>query len=145
MTVKLFHVGIKALVKNDAGKYLLLQVNPAKLSGKQEAYWDIPGGRIEEDGSVAETLSREVFEELGVGIKGDPEFFTAVVSNIEIPTDSGKVGLALMVYTVKLASTDILISDEHIGYEWVAPEVAAERLGHKYPTEFTYRLSEDIS
>jgi hypothetical protein len=43
VAVKLFHVGIKALAQNEAGEYLLLQVNPAKLSGNQNAYWDIPG------------------------------------------------------------------------------------------------------
>lgn len=142
MAVKLFHVGIKALVQNEVGEYLLLQVNPAKLSGKQEAYWDIPGGRIEEGGSVVDTLAREVQEELGVDITGEPQFFAAVVSNITIPTDTGPVGLVLMVYTVKLASGEVIISDEHLGYEWVDKDVAAERLAHKYPPEFTEKFAQ---
>lgn len=87
MAVKLFHVGIKALVQNKAGEFLLLQVNPAKLSGNQAAYWDIPGGRIEEDASVFDTLAREVQEELGVGLSGKPQFVSVVVSNITIPTE----------------------------------------------------------
>lgn len=147
MSVQLFHVGIKALVRNDEGKYLLLQVNPAKLSGNQPAYWDIPGGRIEEGDSVSETLAREVQEELGVdilgkaSIAGEPVFFTAVVSNIKIPTENGEVGLVLMIYEVKVASQDFKISDEHIAFEWVDSATAAERLSHKYPIEFTSRFS----
>lgn len=141
MTVKLFHVGIKALAQNEAGEYLLLQVNPAKLSGNQNAYWDIPGGRIEEDSSVLDTLKREVYEELAVDIVGDPEFFTAVVSNITIPTNNGPVGLVLMVYKVSLATNEIKISEEHINFEWVNKTIAAERLGHKYPEEFTKAIS----
>jgi 8-oxo-dGTP pyrophosphatase MutT (NUDIX family) len=141
MAVKLFHVGIKALVQNDKGEFLLLQVNPAKLSGKQEAYWDIPGGRIEEGGTVIETLAREVDEELGVAILGEPQFFTAVVSNITIPTDKGSVGLVLMIYTVQLASENVRVSDEHLGYEWAGSVTASERLGHKYPAEFTDKIA----
>ncbi len=141
MAVKLFHVGIKALAQNEKGEYLLLQVNPAKLSGNQEAYWDIPGGRIEEGGSVLDTLTREVDEELGVAISGEPGFLTAVVSNITIPTESGDVGLVLMIYTVNLASEEVRISEEHLSYEWVSKETAAERLAHKYPAEFTKKLA----
>lgn len=142
MSVQLFHVGIKALVKNDESKYLLLQVNPEKLSGNQPAYWDIPGGRIEQGHSVGETLEREVQEELGVDIKGEPKFLTAVVSNIKIPTENGEVGLVLMVYEVGVASQNFVISDEHQAYEWVDSTAAAERLSHKYPAEFTDKLQQ---
>lgn len=141
MSIQLFHIGIKALCKNNEGKYLLLQVNPKKLSGDQPAYWDIPGGRIEENGTVEETLKRELKEELGLYMTGKPEFFTAVVANIKIPTDDGEVGLVLMIYTLQFKdNADIKISDEHISYEWVEPKVAAERLAHKYPVEFTSRF-----
>lgn len=141
MSVQLFHVGIKALCQNKDGKYLLLQVNPKKLEGGQPAYWDIPGGRIEEDGTVEETLKRELKEEIGVDKSSKPAFFTAVVSNIKIPIDNGEVGLVLMIYTLQLDDdTDIKISDEHISYEWVDSQVAAERLAHKYPAEFTSRF-----
>lgn len=142
MAVQLFHVGIKALCRDDQGRYLLLQVNPDKLKGKvNPAYWDIPGGRIEEGDTVEATLSREVREELGIVFETKPEFFTGVVSNISIPTDTGEVGLVLMIYSVLLPSgAQIKISDEHIAYEWVDDVVAAERLQFKYPEEFTERL-----
>lgn len=142
MSVQLFHIGIKALCKNQEGKYLVLEVNPVHFRVKQNSHWDIPGGRIEEGESVDTTLRREVKEELGIDISSKPEFFTAVVSNIKIPHgDKDEVGLALMVYTVVLPmDAKIVISEENLRYEWVEPSVAAERLAFKYPKEFTEKL-----
>lgn len=143
MSVQLFHVGIKALCRNERGQYLLLQVNSEKLKGKDNpAYWDIPGGRIEEGDSVAATLAREIDEELGCTLQTKPEFFTGVVSNIKIPTEDRDVGLVLMIYAVDLPmNTEIKISDEHIAYEWVDAVIASERLQFKYPKEFTEKLA----
>ena len=141
MAVQLFHIGVKALCKNSEGKYLLLQVNTERLRGDNPAYWDIPGGRIEEGDTVAQTLVREIHEELGLTVEEGGEFLTAVVSNIKIPTDNGEVGLVLMIYTIQIdESAEFVISDEHIGYEWVDGATAAERLQFKYPKEFTEKL-----
>ncbi|HEV2403361.1 MAG TPA: NUDIX domain-containing protein [Candidatus Saccharimonadales bacterium] len=48
----IFHLGVKALLKNDKGEILLLQVNPAKLNGKRTDYWDLPGGRVQKGQTV---------------------------------------------------------------------------------------------
>lgn len=142
MSEQLFHVGIKGLLTNDDGKVLLLQVNKKKLSEDQPAYWDIPGGRIQKNDNVKETLSREILEETGVETYGDPVFFAATIANIFIPTkEHGKVGLVLMVYSVKVvAGKTIKLSDEHVAYEWVDRQEAASRLSHKFPKEFTEKL-----
>jgi len=142
MSVQLFHVGIKALCKNNKGQYLVLEVNPEHFRIKQESHWDIPGGRIEEGESVDTTLLREVKEELGIDITSEASFFTAVVSNIKLPHgDSDEVGLVLMVYTVTLPEDAVIVlSEENLRYEWVSANEAAKRLAFKYPKEFTERL-----
>lgn len=143
MSEKLFHVGIKALIKNSEGKFLLLKVNPDELKGAENKdYWDIPGGRIQIGHSADETLRREVEEETGITTITATKFFTAVVSNIEIPiSETEKVGLVLMVYEVDVDdSSKITLSKEHINFEWVDSKTAAERLSHKYPTAFTDKL-----
>jgi 8-oxo-dGTP diphosphatase len=141
MGVQLFHVGIKALCKNEQGKYLVLQVNPKELKGDNPAYWDLPGGRIEEGDSVENTLKREIKEELGISFDGKSTFFTGVVSNIKIPTENGDVGLVLMIYEVEIdGNSHFTLSFEHIAYEWVDGKTAAQRLAFKYPKEFTDKL-----
>jgi cell division protein FtsX len=67
---------------------------------------------------------------------------TQVKSNFDIPlSDTERVGLVLMVYTMTLpADSTIKISEEHTEYVWVPKQEAARRLGHKYPAEFTELL-----
>jgi len=142
MSEQLFHVGVKALCKNEDGQYLVLEVNPEHFRVKQESHWDIPGGRIEEGESINTTLQREVKEELGIDIAPGASFFTAVVSNIKLPHgDRDEVGLAVMIYTVTLPrDAAIVLSEENLRHEWVSAGEAAKRLAFKYPKEFTERL-----
>jgi hypothetical protein len=61
-----------------------------------------------------------VEEETGIADVRDVAFYTAVVSNIEIPVSGGgKLGLLLMVYKVNVPEDmPITLSPEHTAYEW---------------------------
>lgn len=139
MAHKLFHVGVKALMVNPEGKVLLCKTPPWK---DLPAYWDLPGGRIEDNQTAEEALRRELEEETGLTDVGAVTFFSGFISKIEIPvSDAQSVGLALMVYALKLTEDkSIKLSDEHTDYEWVSLAEAAERLKVKYPQEFTDAL-----
>ena len=130
-----YHLGIKGLIRDAKGKILLLQVNPAKLNGKN--YWDLPGGRVQQGDSVEETLQREIAEEIGVTELTSIKPLAMVLSNIRIPVGDGSVGLILGIYQCSIAPTsDIIISDEHIASGWFEPAKAAELLKEKYPKDF---------
>lgn len=142
MAEKLFYVGIKALIEDSEGKLLLLKADVTKHRKNKEPYWDIPGGRIDEDeNSLLETLKREIREETGINELLSHEFFTTVISNHQIPEDDKLRGLVLMVYKVKIpVDSKIKMSKEHVAYEWVGREEAKKRLSNKYPKELTDRL-----
>lgn len=139
-----FHLGVKALVRNAQGKVLLLQVNPAKLKAERQAYWDLPGGRIQKGETVINTLEREVEEETGLIGLEKPVEIGMVVSNIRIPLDANdSVGLILSIYSVQAPeSMTIKISDEHIAYDWFAPAEAAAKLHTKYPDAFCDKIAQ---
>ncbi|MBX4199304.1 NUDIX hydrolase [Candidatus Saccharibacteria bacterium] len=140
MKEKLFHVGVKALIEDEQGRVLLLKA-PAWEKGNIEAHWDIPGGRIQEGGDVADTLEREIKEETGINRLESSKFITAVISNHQIKFEDQMLGLVLMIYEVKVPSGgDVTLSHEHTAFEWVSKKEAAERLSEKYPPEFTEKL-----
>jgi 8-oxo-dGTP pyrophosphatase MutT (NUDIX family) len=140
MKEKLFHVGVKALIEDEQGRVLLLKA-PAWEKGNIEAHWDIPGGRIQEGGDVADTLEREIKEETGINRLESSKFITAVISNHQIKFEDQMLGLVLMIYEVKVPSgCNVTLSHEHTAFEWVSKKEAAERLSEKYPPEFTEKL-----
>lgn len=136
-TEDVFHLGIKALIRNQEGKVLLLQVNPAKLNGERRDYWDLPGGRVQKGDTIEDTLRREVLEETGIPEISNISPVNMVLSNIRIPNDSDSFGLILSVYACNVPDgAAITLSDEHIASEWFDPAKAAELLQVKYPTDF---------
>jgi ADP-ribose pyrophosphatase YjhB (NUDIX family) len=71
-------VGVKVLLKNKDGKYLLLHRNWDKYPEvKKDNSWDIVGGRINIGTPLLENLKREVFEETKLNLVKEPKFITA--------------------------------------------------------------------
>jgi 8-oxo-dGTP pyrophosphatase MutT (NUDIX family) len=63
----LAYIAQKALIENDKGQILLVQYpsDDHSAAGK----WDLPGGRLNENETALEGLTREVFEEIGADIQ----------------------------------------------------------------------------
>lgn len=138
---KLFHIGVKGVIKNSRSEILLLYADVSKFDKPIEPYWDIPGGRIQKNDSILSTLRREILEETGLKAI-NPVFKASVMSNHEIPLDSGEhAGLLLMVYVVNAPeSASITLSEEHIKYGWFEVSDAKALLKHKYPADFIAQL-----
>ena len=64
-------VGIKALLKNSEGKYLLIRRSSEKYP-EVGAKWDIVGGRIDPGTTLLENLKREIKEEVNLDLKALP-------------------------------------------------------------------------
>jgi ADP-ribose pyrophosphatase YjhB (NUDIX family) len=70
-------VGVKVLLKNKEGKYLLLRRSLEKYPEVGKDRWDIVGGRITPGTPLLENLRREVREETGLEITGIPRLIFA--------------------------------------------------------------------
>ena len=68
-------VGVKVLLKNKEGKYLLMRRSPYEKRGVGK--WDITGGRIEQGASLMDNLAREVKEETGLIMASEPKLLAA--------------------------------------------------------------------
>lgn len=110
--MKLFNVGIKGVVTRKDGAVLLLRKN------QENPFWEVPGGRIDQDESIEQTLERELHEELpgctNLHIK-------RIVCAHRLPHDIAKdVSLMLIYYQVTVDLPEpIVISEEHSEYRWI--------------------------
>jgi 8-oxo-dGTP diphosphatase len=104
-------VGVKILLKNKEGKYLVLCRSAEKYpeAGKQ---WEIPGGRINPGTSLMENLKREVMEETGLEITGKVTLITA--QDIIRPHKH----IVRLTYA-GFADGAVRLSDEHTEYKWI--------------------------
>ncbi len=144
MEIDRFHLGVKALIRNEEGKFLVFRVNLAdhvRYDGPE--YYDLPGGRINRGESVEDALRREIEEETGITSCSGFTPFMMCLSKQRIPLhEGGDVGLILSIFTCDaLDASDIKISDEHSGYGWYSAVEAAELLSTKFPSEFTEKLA----
>lgn len=138
MAERLFQVGIKALATDEEGRILLLK--SVGSDGSQR--WDFPGGRMDENETFQQTLSRELLEEIGMDYIGDPQPFDSILSKVTIATDNGDVGLVLLVYRVQLpVNGPIQLNDYEVDFGWYSPQDAATMIANKYPSEFTQQIA----
>lgn len=119
--MKSFHVGIKGVVRRKDGAVLLLKKN------SEQPFWEIPGGRIDGDESIEETLTRELQEEL-------PGTTDVKVQRIlcahRLPKDI-KPDLSLMLLYFEVSASvpePIKLSEEHTDFRWVttADEISVD-------------------
>lgn len=69
-------VGVKILLRNSEGKFLLVRRNPEKYP-EVGAKWDLVGGRIKPGNSLIDNLRREIKEEMGLDYQGVPRLVAA--------------------------------------------------------------------
>lgn len=71
-------VGVKIILKNTEGKFLLLHKDPQNYPKiKVNELLDLPGGRINTGVSLLDNLKREVFEETKLNLTKEPKLIFA--------------------------------------------------------------------
>lgn len=130
----IFHLGIKALIRNKEGKILVLQANIKNFACGISAveHWDLPGGRIKKGDSIEKTLVREVEEEIGIKKIKIIKLLDASLSKMRISYMDA--GLILFTYLCEIDNNiEIKLTDnEHIAFKWCKPKEAAKLLATKF-------------
>jgi 8-oxo-dGTP diphosphatase len=106
-------VGVKVLMKSKDGKFLFLHRSAEKYP-EVNRLWDFPGGRIAIGTPLLENLEREVKEETGLSISGQPKLLGAQ----DILKDDRHI-----VRLTYVASTDgegLRLSEEHDDFAWLS-------------------------
>jgi ADP-ribose pyrophosphatase YjhB (NUDIX family) len=123
-------VGVKAFLKNNEGKYLLIKRSPVKYPSVTDA-WDIVGGRIEPGSKLIENLRREVTEETGLEIISEPKLIAAqdIIPNTE-------KHVVRLTYIADTEGEPKLDTEENTEYRWLTlAEIKAEKNIDKYVKE----------
>ena len=105
--IRQFDIGVKAIIKID-DTFLLL---------KKEDFWDTPGGRVDDNESLEETLRRELAEELpGIVVKNIGRVLHATRLDGLL---FGDHGLCLIWFAVEADFPQgVQLSNEHESYRW---------------------------
>ncbi|GDX62451.1 DNA mismatch repair protein MutT [Candidatus Levyibacteriota bacterium] len=120
----ILYVAQKAVIEKD-GKILFL-ISP--LVGL-----DLPGGKIQTgETDFINSLKREVKEETNMSIDVGRPFYTWYYEfpNNLVNRNKGKK-IYCIAFNCKYIDGDIVISDEHQGYEWINKKNILERLREK--------------
>jgi len=104
-------VGVKVLLKNSEGKYLLLKRSKEKYPEVKNP-WDIIGGRIDPGTSLFENLKREIKEETSLDLEEEPRLVAA--QDILKVADRHVIRLT---YTGNIEG-EPTIDEDHSEYKW---------------------------
>ncbi|MEK7546928.1 MAG: NUDIX domain-containing protein [Patescibacteria group bacterium] len=110
-------VGVKAIAHNKEGKYLLLHRSTKKYKNIT-GLWDIVGGRINSGVGLRENLAREIREEIGLELTGEPRLIGAQ----DIFPRGGGRHVVRLTYIVELDGDPKLDKEENDDYRWVTAE-----------------------
>ena len=105
-------VGVKAAIQNPEGKLLVMLRSKEKYP-EMPLRWDIPGGRINPGSPLLENLSREVLEETGLKLQGEP-VLVAAQDILRVPGRH----VVRLTYSANAEGKPVL-SDEHTEHKWV--------------------------
>lgn len=118
--IKDCHVGVKGIIMvNDRCLVLKKMTNTG-------TFWDIPGGRIDDDENLETTLERELKEELP-SIKNYK--IDSIISAYRLSKDiADDKGLVLIFFKVIAEDFKVELSDEHCDYRWISNNDISELL-----------------
>lgn len=132
-------VGVKAIIKNEQGKYLFIKRSQL-LGSEKETQWDIPGGRIEATEHLVEALRREIKEETGMVLAEEPTLLAAQ----DIFVSAKDLHVVRLTYSAN-ATGKLSLSDEHVDHIWSTLKEAESLNLDEYLRPVLSKINYDIA
>jgi 8-oxo-dGTP pyrophosphatase MutT (NUDIX family) len=119
----------KAFVINQDGDILL--VKRSATDTRRPLTWDLPGGVLDPNESLEDSVLREIEEETGIKAH-DPEiFFTkTIISTWNRDGIDHERNVVKSYYSVHVDTIDVVLSYEHSEFCWVSLDEAYELLSY---------------
>lgn len=95
---------VLAFIQDEAGRVLITQ---RALDSVYGGYWELPGGKIEENEAPVAALKREIEEELGLLVKQARHFATL------------ECGLVFLLYHVQAYSGEMSLNVNQLSSTWI--------------------------
>lgn len=108
------HFASKCIIINDENKFLILKRTNYSNNGQDQ--WDFPGGSVNLDECVNESIKREVNEELRIELNETQVFKINSGKGIT----SGQFIFVLFASKEYDLKRGITLSDEHSEYKWIS-------------------------
>lgn len=118
----ILQVGVKALLKNKEGKFLLLHRSLEKYPEVTKNRWDIVGGRIDPGSDLMTNLDREIMEETGQKMTSPAKLIAAQ----DILRVKGK-HIVRLTYIAEIDGEITIDPEEHDDYRWFNLDEIRER------------------
>lgn len=135
MNEDVFFHGIRGLIRNQDGKFLMMKTAPKP---HREAYWDIPGGRIERGSTEEAALKREIQEEVGISEIVSVKHLVTSPTTIRVPGTPTDFGLILSLYLCEVKDLNVTLSEDHTEFAWFEKEDCATKLRESnFPEQFS--------
>ena len=83
--------------------------------------WEFPGGSVEDDESIENALVRELKEEIGLDISSKPSQLIGISEEF-MDKDKTERYLQLNYKIVMDTEPQIILSSEHVAYDWVSKD-----------------------
>jgi 8-oxo-dGTP diphosphatase len=112
-------IAVKAVIKNNNGKLLILREAKSYDEGTNGGLWQVPGGRIVPGEYFDSALLREVKEETGLNVRIIHPLLVGEWHPVIKGIQHQIVGIF---FYCKLIKGKVMLSKEHDSYEWISAE-----------------------